>query len=121
MTEIGRISPELAEAQNQVEMYRTRLDQKLHEVQSRIDAGREGLNRIVTQARRVDRLSHEFPLSNVGVFLLAGFLLGGMIARGREVSYRSTLSEPSLVHGTEGAKLPEGASAPSENPNVNFG
>ncbi len=90
MTDFGRIPPELAEAQDRVEEERNRLDESLQRFQDTLHRGREDLKKIGDQARKVDALVQEFPIGGFGVFLAAGFVLGGMIARRQEARLVNT-------------------------------
>lgn len=96
MTEFGKIPSALVDAQNEVELQRNKLDASLQDLQKKIEQGREGFNRIAKRAKRVDALSEDYPVANIGVFVLAGFLLGGMIARSRMTakSSASPIAEP---------------------------
>ncbi len=91
MTDFGRIAPELAEAQDRVEAERNRLDESLQRFQDTLSRGRDDLKKMGDQARKVDALVQEFPIGGFGVFLVAGFVLGGMIARKKEA--RTATSE----------------------------
>jgi len=105
MTDLNAIKPELVEAQNQVEMQRNRLDEKLEQIQNRIEASRKGLMKITERARTLEKRSERDPLAMLGVFLMTGFLLGRIITRDR--LNRSEAPHENPVHGTSGARMPE--------------
>ena len=122
MTELNRIAPDLVEAQNRVEMNRTRLDEQLRTLQERIEAGSQALRKMIGTARELSSSSStegEDSIRNLTVFLMAGFLLGGMIAKRWGGGSEGARAAPGMagplaqkpaenpVHGTSGARMPE--------------
>lgn len=72
---------ELRTAEEEAELSRSELESSLRKLETRVLRAAKSFQRITSYGKEADRLTREYPLASLAVFLTTGFILGKTLKR----------------------------------------